>query len=1142
MEFRILGPLEVADDGRVLDLGGARQRALLAILLIRRGEVVPADRLIEDLYGVQPPATAAKSLQVHVSRLRKALGPAGQLRTRGGGYVLEGDLDLDRFELLLAAGRRALANGDPKAAAGAFIEGLALWRGPPLVDVGYEQFAQTEITRLEELRTSCIEERIEAELALGRHGHIVGELEQLVAVHPLRERLRAQLMLALYRSGRQAEALEAYQEGRRLLLDELGLEPGKSLRELETAVLQQDPSLDFVPTREQVPASGFVGREAELGELMGGLEDALRGRGRLFLLVGEPGIGKSRLAEELMRRARARGAEVLVGRCWEAGGAPAFWPWVQLLRGYIRTTDPESLRPQLGTGAAEIAQILPELRDLLPGLPEPAALDSEAARFRLFDATAEFVRRASADQPLVLVLDDLHAADTPSLLLLQFLARELGAAHVLILGAFRDVDPIPAQHLTALLAELVREPVTRRLSLSGLGEPDIAHYVELVASEIASPELAAALHGGTEGNPLFVSETVRLLSVQGVTSEQSGEVRLEVSQSVRDVIGRRLAHLPAECNRILVLASALGREFGLDALAHMADIGEQELLDVLEEAMAARVVSDVPGARGRLRFSHVLIRDTLYEGLTTAGRVRSHRLAVDALESLYGEDPGQHLTELAHHAIAGSDFVKGLRYARRAGDRARTLLAYEEAARLYRLALDAFDLGHVRDERQRCELLLSLGEAESAGDRLAAKQAFLDAAGIARDLGLPRELARAAAGYGGRVFSLWARAGDDDQLVPLLEAGLAALDEHDVELRARLLARLAGALRDEHSRERRDALSKEAVAVARRSQNPGALAYALDGRACAIIGPDTVDECFELGTELRDVAKELRDDERLVAGHWNRFIAQVVACKVREAEVDRAAVRRIAHGLRLPAELFQVCAADAMLALAAGRFIEAEELVSEAFAYGERAQPEMAVPVHVMQRFTLADFRGRLDEVESSIRDLVVAHPARPAFRCALAHLHAQLGRRAEAGRQLAELGQDDFAALPFDQEWLYGMSLLAETCVVLDDAEAGAVLYGLMLPWAALNVADHPEGIRGSVSRYLGMLATTTKRWSEASEHFEDALAMNATMGARPWLAHTQNDYARMLLARAAPGDEEKARLLLAQALETYRELGMQT
>ena len=981
----------------------------------------------------------------------------------------------------------------------------------------------------------ALEQLIEAKLALGRHAEVVAQLETLIGEHPYREGLRAQLMLALYRAERQADALQAYQDARRTLVEELGIEPGERLRELERAILAQERSLQLTVAEEPAAAepapqtrpSTFVGREPELAELAAGLDDALAGRGRLFLLAGEPGIGKSRLAEELTARARARGARVLVGRCWEAGGAPAYWPWVQSLRAYVREAEPDVLRAQLGAGAADVAQIVPELRERFSDLPAPHVLESDVARFRLFDAVAEFLRNASDGQPIVLVLDDLHAADTPSLLLLRFLARQLGSSRMLLLGGYRDVDPIPGQALTEMVVEVAREPVTRRLSIGGLSESDVAEYVELTTSEIASPGLVAALSEETEGNPLFVGEIVRLLSLEGAWAGSSAEARLAIPQSVRDVIARRLSHLSEECNRVLVSACVLGREFALDTLARMSGVPENELLDNLDEAMAARVVSDVPAGPGRLRFTHVLIRDTLYEGLTAARRVRLHRLAVQALEALSGEEPGSYLAELAHHCIAGGDFDKGFQYARRAGDRALALLAYEEAARLYESGLGALELADPGNERARCGLLLSVGEAEArAGNTPASKRAFLDAAEIARRLGLARELGRAAAGYGGRF--MWARAAGDERLVPLLEEALDALADEDVELRARLLARLAGVLRDEHSRDRRDRLSREAVELARRAGNPAALAYALDGRTASISGPDTVTECVALATELRQVADRIGDTERVANALDHLRTAQVTAGDLREADVTLTEESRIADDLRQPFQMWQVYAARAMLALAAGRLSEAEELVPRAFAFGEHVLPAVAIPVYRLQRLTLCDFQGRLEDVLPTIRDLVDEYPTRPAFRCALAYLDARLGRVPEAKRVLDELARDDCSALPFDQEWLYGMSLLAETSALLSDTDFAPVLYRLLVPWAAFNAGDHPEGIRGAVSRYLGLLATTTRRSDEAEQHFEDALTMNTAMGARPWLARTQTDFAQMLHACNRPGDRERAKELL--------------
>jgi len=1142
MQFRLLGLLDVSDDGHPVPIGPGKESALLAILLLHANEPVSTDRLADGLWTDRHPANATKTIQIYISRLRKHLG-ADTLLTTAGGYLVaieSGELDIERFERLVLDGRQALEKGLPEQARRLLADALGLWRGPPLADFRFDSFAQAAIRRLEEMREAAAADLVDARLALGEAEQLLPTVEALVRENPLRERLRAQLMLGLYRCGRQAEALDVYQATREALVAELGVEPGHDLRELHLAILRQDPALDA-----QAPGQGaanaargtFVGREAELSELSGGLDAAFAGRGSLFVLVGEPGIGKSRLAEEVIADARARGAHVLVGRCWEAGGAPAYWPWVQSLRSYVREANPTALRAQLGAGAAAIAQILPEVRELLPDVPEPTASDPETARFRLFDATAEFIRKASVERAILLFLDDLHAADAPSLLLLQFLARELATMGVLLLGACRDVDPTPGQPLTAMLTEVAREPQSRSISLGGLRQDEVADYLELTAAQIASPELATVLHQQTEGNPLFLGETVRLVSLEGLTCGSAGNT-LAIPQSVRDVITRRLSHLSKECNCTLELASILGREFALDCLAHMAGSSREDLLDTLDEAMHVRVVADLPGTPGRARFAHVLIRDALYESLTPARRLRLHLQAVEALEALYGAASGPHLAELAHHSSAGNDHAKAVAYSRRAADRALTLLAYEEAARLYETALQALDLSSLSDERARLDLLMSLGDAEArAGNRESAKAAFLRGSEIARALGLRHELARAAAGYGGRT--VWARAGGDEVLIPLLNEALALLTDEDLELRVRLLTRLAGALRDEPSRERRFQLSDDALELARSAGGDVALAYALEGRGGAIAAPDTFAECIAVGRELVEVATRLGDSERIGHGHLETMFTLALN-DLPGTEAALEPLTRVAEKLQQPVQLWQSYAFQAMLAIAQGRLTEGEELAAQAFSFGERAQPEMAIAVYHLHRYVLCDFRGCLEEVVEPVRRIAAGNPARPAFRCVLAHVHARLHETVEAGGILDEFARTSFSSLPFDMEWLFGVSLLAETAVLVGDAESSARLYELLQPWAELGAVDHPEGYRGSVGRYLGMLASEAKRWEEAERHFQAALAVNEAMNARPWVALTQHDHARMLIARSESGDAERAGELLGAALTTYRELGM--
>ena len=1150
MYFRILGPLEVDDDGRSVELGGARQRALLAILLLHRNEVVSADRLIEELYDGRPPPTAAKSLQAHVSRLRGALRPEDRLHTRPGGYVLEvapDELDADRAARLLAEGRKARGAGDQDAAAMSFDSALGLWRGRPLTDVAYDGFAQDEIARLDELRLECLEERLETDLERGRHAEVVGDLERLVAEHPARERLRGQLMLALYRSGRQADALAAYQDARRALLDELGIEPGRALQELERAILNHDRRLDApvsieAPDRSEHPgrraAGVFVGRERELADILGAFDDARSGTGRLVLLTGEPGIGKSRLADELAAHAQARGTTVLWGRCWEAGGAPAYWPWVQALRSYVRDQDPVTLRRQLGAGTSDLAHLLPDLRELFPDVPELHDLESEGARFRLFDAVATFLRNASEETPLVLVLDDLHVADEPSLLMLQFVASGIADARVTLLAIYRDPDPDRGEQEDARLPELARA-ASVRIALGGLAEMDVVSYVRSTAAVEPPTSVVDAIFRETEGNPLFVGEVVRLLATEGLLDRPlHASWHLNVPRGVRDVIGRRLRHVSPECIDVLTLASVLGREFGLDALERLSERPARELLDVLDHAVAARVVTDVPGTTRRLRFAHALIRDTLYDSLTTARRVALHRRAAEALEELYARNPEPHLTELAHHftvAAPGGDASKAVDLAQRAGDYAARLLAHEEAARLYELALSALAIDPAAEDALECRLHLALGDALArAGDLARAQDAFLRAVAMARSLGDAEALAAAALGYGGRI--VWARAGTDHLVVHLLEEALDALGDTVSPLRARLLARLGGALRDERDPARREAIGELAVSIARQTGDRSALAYALLGLNAACRASDHARR-LEVAAELAREARRLGDKEAQCDVHMAESLVYFELGRLDIVREGTAAMTALAEEIRQPSQLWVAAATRAMLALHEGRYAEAEELIPYALALGRSSQQTMAEVGYAFQLYTLRREQARADETYDLLARAASDVPARPVYRCALARLAVELERTAEARRLFEELAANDFEVVPRDQEWLLAASVLTDVCRSLRDIPRAAVLYDAQLPYAGRVASDIYEGSAGAVDRALGILAAMVGRDSEAVAHLEAAIELNEQTGARPWAAYARVDLAEVLLDL---GDAARARDLLAEAQTTALALGM--
>ena len=780
MQFRILGPLEVLDGQRRVELGRPKQRILLAILLVRANQVVALDRLIEELWGEQPPAQATASLQAYVSNLRRALEPDRPARTlprvlvtQPPGYrlvVAPGDLDAARFVALAEEGHRLLEAERPGPAAQVLREALGLWRGPALADVVDEPFAQPERQRLEELRLVALEDRLAAELALGGHAAAAAELQQLVGRYPFRERLHGLLMLALYRAGRQAEALQAFQEARRVLGEELGIDPSRWLTQLERDILRQAPGLEWTapageagqpppaeaagpavevatPTTAPSPPAGegeLVGRDEQLALLDRTLAGVAAGRGQLVLVAGEPGIGKTRLAEEVARHAAVRGVRVAWGRCFEGEGAPAFWPWVQVARQLLAEVAPAQLGMVLGPSAGELSQLLPELKELIPGLEPPPVVELAAARFRLYQAVTELVRQVAAVRPLLVVVDDLHWADTGSLGLLVFLATELRDARLVVLGTYRDVDMAVGQPLAETLGALAREPVVERIPLGGLGEAEVARLATTIIGSRPGERLVRAVHDRTEGNPFFVTELLRLLQSEGDLHAEDtlAAARQEIPVGVRDVLRRRLVRLPEQTNAVLLVAAAAGREFDLDLVEAVTRLDEERALEAIEAAVVAGLLVEDDEMVGRYRFAHGLVQETLYEQVSRARRVRLHARVAETLLGLHGPEDSEHVPELARHAwtavpVMGAEAA--LPYVLAAADHAMARLAYEQAEQQLRRALQLLESLPPSAERTRRELGVRvrlgrlLGELRSPGSPEAAA-AFARAAELAAEV------------------------------------------------------------------------------------------------------------------------------------------------------------------------------------------------------------------------------------------------------------------------------------------------------------------------------------------------------------------------------------------------------------------------
>jgi hypothetical protein len=895
----------------------------------------------------------------------------------------------------------------------------------------------------------------------------------------------------------------------------------------------------------------FVGRRAEVERLTGAFEDARGGAGRLVLLAGEPGIGKTRTAEELAAYARRSEAAVLWGRCYEGEGAPAYWPWVQIVRGWLQGGAAGDLSAVLGRGASEIAQLVTEVRERLPELPPPLTLEPEQARFRLFDGVATFLRNAAAPTPLVLILDDIHLADRPSLLLLQFVAAELARARLLVVATYRHTEIGRHHPLSDTLSELARHPHGQRIVLRGLDEADAVRLIELIAGARPAASLVSAVCRHTEGNPFFIGELVPLvLADPALRPDDPTAFGLAVPQGVREVIGRRLNRLSPECNRILGLAAVIGRQFDAAVLERLAELPLEGVAGLLEEAAAAHVVLELPHAVGRYGFSHALIRETLYEEIPSLRRVRLHRRVGETLEALHAARLDQHLSELAHHFAAAApagDAGKAVTYAARAAARAAEQLAFEDAAAHYRRALQTLDLTGDADEAQRADLLLALGEAETgAGETAAARATFLRAADIARRRRLPERLARAALGVGTGFQGFWGYGAGlvDELLVALLEEARAALGTDDGALRALVLGRLAVALYWAAAPERRAAiggLGAEAVAVAERVGDPEILLLALVSHHWADWRPDNPDQRLEVASRIVGLADRIGNPEMKLLGHAFRLAAELEHGRIGQANAEIEAFSHLAGELRQPRYLWWATMFRAMRPLLAGRFAEAEALAQEALAIGERAQASDAAQSFGVYMFTIRRELGGLEEVAEATAALGDQHQTVPAWQCGAAVLLAEAGREAEARRLVERLTHDDLRDLPRDLTWLASLSVLAEAVSLLEDRARAPLLYDLLRPYADRYVVIGFGFICwGSVARYLGLLATTLGRWEEAARHFESARVANERIGARPALARTLHDHAAMLRAASDPRDRDRAATLLAEAHDVASRLGM--
>ena len=1119
--IRMCGGLAVEHHGERLDerLPSRQARMLFALLALRHGHELSREALCDALWPREAPRSRASALRALLTGARRVFGSRSiHGRERVQLVLPEGTwIDVDEAKVQPYKGVDALGRAYFDAALTAARRAGELTAEELLAGLS-APWIEAERAELAELSLRALEIESRASLQVDRPSDAEHAARRLIERAPYRESAHGSLMEALAAQGNLAEATLAFDRLRTVLREELGTAPEPGVVALHERLIAQDAAPEAASARPGLPVAiaraarrPFVARGDERARVDAAWEAARAGDGRVVMLAGEPGIGKTSLVAVFAKDAHAAGAAVLLGRCHPEALVP-YEPFAEALR---------QLPPAMLQERAErLARVVPELR------AGSAVQDEDpAARYLLFDAVAGVLTDWARAAPLIVVLEDLHWADAPTLLLLKHVARAGEQAPLLLLGTYRSTEAV---------TDLDREVPLERIALGGLSDDEVGQLIGALHGRRASWPLGSAMCRDTAGNPLFVGQLLRHLTDAGVLVERDGELglaaqtgRLGVPDSVKDLVARRLAGLGPDVVDVLRSAAVIGRAFEHHLVAAVDERDPDSALDDLEQAISAGLVEEV--SRGQHAFVHALVREAIYERAGAGRRVRLHRRVAELLE-VDGADPA----ELAHHYLAAGDRAKGLEYSVVAAERALAQLAFEDAAAHYARGLEA--LGDGEPDR-RCDLLLALGDALArAGDAAGSREVFRAAAELAGERHLPDRLARAALGYGGRV--MWDVSRDDDDLASLIGRALEALGEEDSELRVLLLCRLAGGpLRDARfPRERRAELTRQALEMARRLDHQPTLAYALEGYILGHHGPDHTVGQLELARELVDVALAVGDKERAVEAYEGIFDSCFELGDIASAAEALDAMDALANELRQPAQRWFAAVYRALLTLHEAHLEDAETRIAEAREIGDRALSWNAQTVYGLQTYVLRWHQGRLEEVAAMVRRAAAETPTYPILRCALAHLEAQLHPRSREA--FDALAANDFADLPWDEEWLVSVSLLAEAARIHGDSERADILYTRLLPYADRVAISYPEISLGSASRYLGLLAATGSRWDDAARHFEDALKTNERTGARAWLASTLDDYGAMLLRRE---HRDEARARLADAADRYRALGME-
>jgi DNA-binding SARP family transcriptional activator len=1143
-------------------LRGKQVPLLLAYMLLNRSRAVGREELIGALWADDMPLSQDAALRTLLSRLRSALGSDALV----GRDELLLDLprpvwvDREAAATELERSLRALEVGDHRGAwAVAQVPLNVAARG--LLPGAYAEWLEPHRRDLEGLRLQALEVIGRAGLHLGGRQlvSVQRSARSLIEAEPYRESGYVLLMQALAAEGNIAEGLRVFDRLRMLLRDELGTMPSPDAMAVHESLLNPQPGVQQRRARDgaeggagvilpaELAARGrgpLIGRDAELQELrrqwaLGESEIARGPEGPcLVLLTGDPGIGKTRLIAEVAKLAHRGGAIVLAGRSPQEALAP-YQPFVEALRQYVVGVELDVLRRNTRGSGAELVTLAPELGRRLPELRRRQEVEPLSERYRLFEAFIALLTEVSSATPVLLVLDDLHWADRPTLLLLRHLARARSLGRVLVLGAYRSTE-IPSEGFAAALSEFRRDRLMTELELDGLTERETSELVRVLVGRVPPRSFSRALHERTEGNPFFVEEIVRHLQEVGVAIERATATDLEqagLPQGIRDVIATRLGKLDRNATGCLRVAAAIGRDFDVALLESVVSLGEDEFLAALDAGIDAGLVIEAPARPGICGFSHALIRETLYEGMSVSRRARIHRRIGEALERTGGKDDGT-LIALALHftrAASAENAATAIDYATRAGKRATALLAHEEAAGHHRRALEVQERFLPADQALRCELLLLCGEAQMrAGERPAAWAALREAAAIATELGDGAQVVRAAIGASHRYVQ---QPGVIEvELIALLEQALEVIASERSVARIQLLARLCGALYYAPGRARMHGLAAEAIEIADELDDPKALAYACAALRRANWEPERLTERLTAATEMLTCARSSDDLELELQAHAWLVVDLLESGEIDAVDAQLEAFAAGAERLRQPLYLWNAMVWRAMRMMLAGQLDEAERLALEALTIGAAAEQFIAPHYYAIQLFLLRGEQGRLRELESAAREFVASLPAVQVWRAVLACVLVEVGQTAEATEAFEALAEADFEDLPHDGNWIAALCILAELCVLLEDSARAERLYAMLRPFGDHNaIVALAIGCMGSVQRYLGRLAALGGHRRRAIAHLELALEANERFRAPMYLAHTKVDLAELL----GP-DSPRGSALIAEARDAAGAQGL--